>query len=184
MAKHGFLTKHGSVRNAIRKDVLFLGIPAILIFYAGLAVSARDGYDGLIETIWGLIRQPQNLSLLSLQNFIGLALFVTGFTHLLVAHFTLRRFYSSTLVIKEGHRLITHGINRFTRHPIYLGVLIICIGAVPVYASSLYGLLVMSALIPVFLVRIKIEESMLTEEFGDAYRIYKKNTRKLIPFIY
>ena len=55
---------------------------------------------------------------------------------------------------------------------------------VPVYASSLYGFLTLSALIPVFLNRIRMEERMLTEEFGDAYRNYEGVTSKLIPFIY
>jgi protein-S-isoprenylcysteine O-methyltransferase Ste14 len=58
-----------------------------------------------------------------------------------------------------------------------------CIG-LPVYASSLSGILIMSALIPVFLLRIKIEERLLIEEFGDAYLTYKESTSKLIPFIY
>jgi hypothetical protein len=40
--------------------------------------------------------------------------------------------------IREDHQLITHGIYRFTRHPIYLGALLVSIG-VPVYASSLLG---------------------------------------------
>jgi protein-S-isoprenylcysteine O-methyltransferase Ste14 len=40
------------------------------------------------------------------------------------------------------------------------------------------------ALIPVFLNRIRIEERMLIEEFGDAYREYRETTRKLIPFVY
>ena len=64
-----------------------------------------------------------------------------------------------------------------------MGAIMVCIG-IPVYASSLYGLLTMLALIPVFLIRIRLEERMLTEEFGDAYRRYRKTTRKLIPFIY
>ena len=55
---------------------------------------------------------------------------------------------------------------------------------VPVYVSSLYGLLTMSVLIPIFLNRIRMEERMLTEEFGDAHRTYKETTSKLIPFIY
>jgi len=59
----------------------------------------------------------------------------------------------------------------------------ICFG-VPVYAPSLYGFFVMSALIPLFLIRIRIEEAMLIEEFGDAYRSYKEETKKLIPFVY
>ena len=54
----------------------------------------------------------------------------------------------------------------------------------PVYASSLFGLLTMLVLIPILLNRIRMEERLLTEEFGDAYRTYKETTSKLIPFIY
>jgi protein-S-isoprenylcysteine O-methyltransferase Ste14 len=183
MAKRGFLARHRIVRNAIRDDVLFFAIPALFVFSAGLVISARDGYDGLVAKIWELVRQPGNLYLLSVQNIVGLALFIVGLTTALVAVVTLRWFYSSTLVMREDHQLITHGIYRFTRHPVYLGVIIAIIG-VPVYASSLYGLLVMSALIPILLNRIRIEERMLTDEFGDAYRTYKESTSKLIPFIY
>jgi protein-S-isoprenylcysteine O-methyltransferase Ste14 len=42
----------------------------------------------------------------------------------------------------------------------------------------------MSALIPIILNRIRMEERLLTEEFGDAYRAYVEATSKLIPFIY
>jgi protein-S-isoprenylcysteine O-methyltransferase Ste14 len=42
----------------------------------------------------------------------------------------------------------------------------------------------MSVLIPIFLNRIRIEEKMLNEEFGEAYQRYKEATSKLIPFIY
>ena len=183
MGKRGFLARHGIVRNAIREDVLYFCTPAAFVLSAGLVVSARDGYDGLAATTWDLVRQPQDLSLLSVPNILGLAFFVVGLTTALVALATLRRFYSSTLVTREDHELIQRGIYRFTRHPIYLGVVTMTIGA-PVYASSYYGLLIMSALIPIFLNRIRIEERMLTEEFGDAYRKYRKATRKLIPFVY
>ncbi|MFC2054519.1 methyltransferase family protein [Chloroflexota bacterium] len=183
MAKRDFLTRHRIVRNSIRDDVLFFALPAVLVLSAGLVVSARDGYDGMVEKIWELVRQPGNLYLLSIQNIVGLALFIVGLTTALVAVVTLRWSYSSTLVIREDHQLITHGIYRFTRHPVYLGVIIAIFGA-PVYASSLYGLLTMSALIPLILNRIRIEEKLLTEEFQDAYQKYKETTKKLIPFIY
>jgi protein-S-isoprenylcysteine O-methyltransferase Ste14 len=42
----------------------------------------------------------------------------------------------------------------------------------------------MSALIPIFLNRVRMEERLLTEEFGDAYRRYKEATSKLIPLVY
>ncbi len=183
MVRRGFLSRHGIVRNAIREDVLYFAIPAVLVYFVGLAVSARDGYDGLVAAIWNLVRQPRSLYLLSVQNIVGLALFVVGLTTALVAVGTLKRSYASTLVIREDHQLITHGIYRFTRHPVYLGVIIAVMG-VPMYASSLYGFLTMSVLIPLFLNRIRIEERVLTEEFGDAYRTYRETTSKLIPFIY
>ncbi len=183
MTKRKFLLRHGIVRNAIREDVIFFALPTLLIFFAGLIVSARNGYDGLLSTIWDLVRQPENLRLLSIQNTVGLALTVIGFTILFVAMGTLWWSHSPTLVIREGHQLITHGIYRFMRHPMYLGAITVCI-SVPVYASSLYGLLIMSALSPVFLNRIKIEERLLTDEFGDAYRAYMGTAKRLIPFIY
>lgn len=172
MAKRGFLTRHRIVRNAIREDVLCFALPWIFVLSAGMGVSA-----------WDLVRQQGSLYVLSVQSTVGLALIIIGLTIALVAQATLWQFYSSTLVIKEDHRLITHGIYRLTRHPIYLGSIMACIG-VPVYVSSLYGLLTMSALIPVFLNRIRIEERMLIDEFGDSYRVYKEATSKLIPFIY
>ena len=183
MAKREFLLRHGIVRNAIREDLVQFAIPAFVVFLAGLVVSARDGYDGLVPVLWNLVTQPSSLSTLSTQSIVGLVLFVGGLTTALVAVSTLRRFYSSALVIREDHQLITHGIYRFTRHPIYLGVIVACMG-IPVYASSWLGLATMSALIPIVLNRIRIEERMLTEEFGDDYRTYQKTTSKLIPFIY
>jgi protein-S-isoprenylcysteine O-methyltransferase Ste14 len=183
MAKRGFLKNHGIVRNAIREDVLYFAIPALLVFTAGLAVSAWDGYDGLVGKIGELGRQPGSLDLLSVQNILGLALYVVGLTTAIVAQITLFRNYSGALIIREDHQLITHGIYRFTRHPVYLGVITAIIG-IPVFISSLYGLLIILALIPIFLNRIRMEERLLTEEFGDAYRTYKETTSKLVPFIY
>ena len=152
--------------------MVYFAIPALVVFSAGMVVSA-----------WDLVRHQGSLDILSVQDIVGLALIVIALINNLVAQVTLRRSYSSTLVIREDHQLVTHGVYRFVRHPIYLGVIMASIG-VPVYVSSLYGLLTMSAVIPVLLNRIRMEERMLTEAFGDAYRTYRETTSKLIPFIY
>ncbi len=86
-------------------------------------------------------------------------------------------------MIRNKHQLITHGIYRLVRHPIYLGVIVVALG-IAVYSSSLGGFVIMCALGPIFLNRIRMEERLLIEEFGDAYRKYKETTHKLIPFIY
>ncbi len=160
------------MQNIVRKDVLFFALPALFVYSTGMVVSA-----------WDMVRQRENLATLSLQSIVGVAFVVIGLIICLVAAATLRRFYSSTLVIRKDHQLITHGVYRLARHPIYLGTIMVSIG-VPVCFSSLYGILIMSALILLFLNRIRIEERMLTDEFGDAYRAYQETTSKLIPFIY
>ncbi len=183
MAKRGFLERHGVVRNSIRKDLIQFALPALTVFIIELQFCVRDGFSDFWGTVWGLIKQPGNLSLLPAQSITGLALFLTGLTIMLVGQTTLWRNYSGTVLIREDHQLITHGIYRFTRNPIYLGG-IMAITGIPVYVASLYGFLSSLILIPIVLNRIRLEERLLMEEFQDAFARYKETTRKLIPFIY
>jgi protein-S-isoprenylcysteine O-methyltransferase Ste14 len=187
MAKNGFLKRHGIVQNAIRRDILQFALPAMTVFIIELQFCARDsarnGLSGFWGTVWGLVKQPQTLSMFPVQSIIGLALFIIGLTIMIVGQATLWRNYSATVVIREDHQLITHGIYRFTRNPIYLGALMAFAG-LPVYAASLYGFLTMLFLIPIILNRIRLEEKLLTDTFPDAFQKYKETTKKLIPFIY
>jgi len=87
------------------------------------------------------------------------------------------------LQIVEGHRLVKDGLYRHIRHPMYLGEIIRDFGFVMIF-SSLYGMLLVSAATVFLLFRIEIEEKMLIEAFGEEYREYQRNTKKLIPYIY
>lgn len=42
----------------------------------------------------------------------------------------------------------------------------------------------MLGLIPLIFYRIKIEEKMMLEKFGDEYQEYMKKSKKLIPYLY
>ena len=170
-------------QKTVAKDILFFGIPAIVVFFFGLVLSSKDGYDGLLGKVWALIKQSESIGQLSFWNIAGLFVFAFGLSIAIVAVGTLKQFYSSTLITRENHRLITHGIYKIVRHPIYFGVLIAVMGP-PVYAPSLFGFLVMLLLVPIFLLRIHMEEKMLTERFPDEYETYRASTRKLIPFVY
>ena len=173
----------GLLRNAIKKDLLFFGIPALVVLFSGLIVSAQGGYDGLTETLWKLAVGDRQVSELSTANALGLMLLIVGLTIVVVAHLTLKRSYSSTLVIREDHQLVTNGIYHYVRHPVYLGSLIAIMGA-PMYGASGYGALVLSALVPLILLRIRIEEGLLIEQFGDEYSAYRARTKSLVPFIF
>jgi protein-S-isoprenylcysteine O-methyltransferase Ste14 len=50
--------------------------------------------------------------------------------------------------------------------------------------SSLYGVLLVGVATIFFLFRIEIEEKMLIEAFGEEYKEYQRNTKKMIPYIY
>ncbi len=185
MAKHGFLERLGIVRHVLKKDLLFFFLPWLTVFCIELAFceSHGDGVSDIWGIIWRLIKHPQNLSSLPLPRLIGLALFVIGLTLMIIAQLTLWQNYSGFVVIKKDHQLITHGLYRFTRNPIYLGAIMAFTG-LPVYAASVYGFLTIFLMIPIFLYRIRLEEQLLAEEFQDAYQKYKERTKKLIPFIY
>ena len=173
MAKRSFLSRLGIVRNAFKKDILYFFLPWITVLCIEAQFFVRD-----------LVKQPQSLFSFQVESIIGLALSIIGFALLVVSQLTLFRNYSSFLVIHKDHQLITHGIYRFTRNPMYLGVLIFFIGGAPVYAASLYGFFTLSLLIPVTLNRIRMEEKLLTEEFQDDFKKYRESTKKLFPFIY
>jgi len=162
----------GIKRNAIRKDLFSFLIPWITIMFLAVTVS-------LWEFAW--VRDPQIT--LSAPFITGITLIAIGLTIALVAVFTLRRSYSSSLVIREDHQLIRHGIYRHVRHPVYSGTSLALFG-MPLCLSSLFGLGIMLLVIPLFLNRMKIEEALLIQEFGAEYESYRKTTKKLIPFVY
>lgn len=180
-----FLEKSGIVRHVMKQDLLFFFLPFLTAICLELIVCEiyGDGFTGIWGALWELIKQPQTLFVLPWNRAVGPVLFVMGLTIMIVSQATLWRNYSGFVVIKKDHQLITHGIYRFIRNPIYLGVLIAFTG-LPLYAASLYGFLIMFVMIPIFLNRIRMEEKLLVEEFQDAFRNYKKTTKKLIPFIY
>ena len=113
----------------------------------------------------------------------GTTLFIAGLLIRVTAQATLKRNYSGTLRIREGHTLITHGIYSHVRHPVYTGVILSAL-AIPIYTTSLPGLLIALLGIPLFNYRIGNEEKMLIQEYGDQYLEYMKTTPKLIPSIY
>jgi protein-S-isoprenylcysteine O-methyltransferase Ste14 len=90
---------------------------------------------------------------------------------------------TSRLKIVEGHRLVTDGLYKHLRHPLYLGEILRNFGIVSLFSSG-YGLLFIMIGTIFLLFRINAEEIMLVKAFGSDYEDYKRKTKKLIPFIY
>jgi protein-S-isoprenylcysteine O-methyltransferase Ste14 len=97
---------------------------------------------------------------------------------------TLGRFFTTRVRLHEGQTLIREGFYRYVRHPAYSGLLLGTLGCVTLFASVLgLGAFVL-LVIPAMLYRIRVEELALTDQFGEEYTEYCRQTRRLIPFVY
>ncbi|MGE5403238.1 MAG: methyltransferase family protein, partial [Candidatus Doudnabacteria bacterium] len=84
---------------------------------------------------------------------------------------------------ERNHKVVTTGVYSFVRHPMYLGAILMFIGA-PLLLGSMYGIM-LGALLSLFLViRIFGEEKMLIEELEGYVDYTKKVKYRLIPFIW
>ena len=155
--------------HTARADWVFI-VPTVVIWVSSLLVTAWD-----FIYLQGATYRFGPLSVL------GLILFLIGQIIRRMGKKALGKQYSYGL--KPPEILVKRGLYKRVRHPIYLAMLLYTAG-IPLFFSSLYGFLVTLGFIPFTLYRIRIEEKMLIDTFGDEYREYTKKTRKIIPFVY
>lgn len=85
----------------------------------------------------------------------------------------------TTKVISSSGKFVASGIHRYTRHPWYLGgILIIWTGLVELTVSRL---IMNSVLTLYFVVGACLEERKLVAEFGNEYRKYQEQVSMLLP---
>jgi protein-S-isoprenylcysteine O-methyltransferase Ste14 len=114
----------------------------------------------------------------------GVVVLVAGFLFRAWAILTLGRFFTPTVQVQSGQRVIESGPYRYLRHPSYTGMLVGLLGLGIAFDNWL-SLLVL-ALLPLvgLVVRIYYEESVLREVLGDDYRDYASRTRRLVPGVW
>ncbi|WP_432258845.1 methyltransferase family protein [Cupriavidus sp. TMH.W2] len=116
-------------------------------------------------------------------RWIGVALFAGGGVLRLWPVFVLGRRFSGLVAIQPGHTLVTTGIYGVIRHPSYLGLLISSLGWVLAFRSGV-GVVLTLLMVPALLARIRAEEALLRDQFGDAYASYCARTWRMLPGIY
>ena len=110
--------------------------------------------------------------------YAGLALVGAGLAIALVAEFQFIRAQTATLPIRPASALVTGGIYRFSRNPMYLGMSFVLAGF-GLAANSLWYLLALApAMYAVFRLAIEPEERYLETKFGEAYRSYRRRARR------
>lgn len=100
------------------------------------------------------------------------------------SHADLGTNWSITLEVRDKHQLVTHGVYRWARHPMYLALLLYSAGqalALPNwFAGPSYGV----AMVVLFAFRVGAEERLMREAFGEDYERYSGATKRLVPGVW
>lgn len=89
--------------------------------------------------------------------------------------------WSVTLELREGHQLVTRGVFRSIRHPMYASTWLFCLAQGLLLENWLAGWSLLVAFAALYFVRTPREEQMMWEAFGDEYREYMRQTGRLLP---
>jgi len=129
-----------------------------------------DRYIVIIELLW----HPAVL-------LAGAALLLAGFATVLVIHFHMGENWRSGTRDTDRTALVTTGPFTVSRYPMMMAVVTAQTGfflALP----SLFSLLCLAVGVWAVLAQVDIEEVVLEQRFGDAYRSYCKSTPRWLRF--
>lgn len=115
---------------------------------------------------------------------IGFAIYITGHTVGILGRTSLGNNWShgSEYQIKPNQALVTSGIYRYIRHPIYAGFLMIVVGGQLVVESYLVIPFTLLCYVVMHSIMLK-EEHILTAQFGKQYSDYMIHTSRIFPGI-
>ena len=113
-------------------------------------------------------------------NILGVVPLACGIALNLVADKAFHQAQTTVKPFEESAALITTGVFRITRNPMYLGYVLILIGvALIVRSLTPYAVIAVFAIL-MDRVFIRVEEQMLEKQFGQAWVDYAKRVRRWI----
>lgn len=114
----------------------------------------------------------------------GLALDLAGIGFAIWARLALGANWSGIVATtKEGHELVQTGPYAIVRHPIYAGILLAMIGTA-LTLGTLAGYIGLLCGFVAIMIRVNVEESLMSRQFNEAYEAYRRRTKKLVPFLW
>ncbi len=114
-------------------------------------------------------------------RWIGVVLFAGAAILLWKTHRDLGRNWTPTLGIRDDHTLVTEGIFKSIRHPMYAAHLLWGLAQPLILTNWIVGFSFLVTQLLQYLLRIKAEEQMMLDQFGDQYQDYMNNTGRFLP---
>jgi protein-S-isoprenylcysteine O-methyltransferase len=145
-----------------------------IVIYTCIAIAVSFGFLG-IGTIHTAI---------SIIPWVGLDFILVGLIIRWTAILTLRKYFTTNVVIQSDHRIIKAGLYRFVRHPSYSGSIISFCGLGLAFSNLISFVVLVIPITIAFLKRIQLEEQALSGAFREEYTDYCKMSWALFPWIY
>ncbi|MGH8060669.1 MAG: protein-S-isoprenylcysteine O-methyltransferase [Pseudoxanthomonas sp.] len=116
-----------------------------------------------------------------LAPWLGAATWLIGLGLFWRSHADLGIHWSVTLELRSTHRLVTRGVYRLVRHPMYAAFILFGVAQALLLPNWIAGSSMMVAVALLCAVRIPNEEAMTCGFFGQEYRDYMQRTGSVIP---
>lgn len=167
---------HGSRSLGVRVIQSRKGkLEILLILLAALGFFAPIVW--IASPVFEFSEYPLRAELLAL----GIAFNAVGLWLFHRSHADLGLNWSITLEVREKHQLITHGVYRCIRHPMYTALFLCSAGQMFVIPNWAVGPSYLVTFGILFAFRIRAEEKMMLDTFGKDYEEYRARTKRLLP---
>ena len=119
-----------------------------------------------------------------IQGWLGLFFATAALVIFQLTHKALGRNWSISLDVREDHQLVTDGIYRRVRHPMYSAFWLWGLAQALLLPNWIAGFAGLVGFGTLFFGRVAREERMMLETFGDSYRAYMARTGRVFPLIF
>lgn len=162
-----------------------------------LTVDRRPGADTrrLIISLAGLGIIPGIYAATSFPEFasyhghpvllvLGVIAGITALILFRLTHKALGKMWSVSLQLKQDHKLVTTGIYKRIRHPMYTAFWCLAIAQALLLPNYVAGFAGIAGFGYLFFTRVGAEEAMMLEAFGEEYDLYRMRTWRVLPYLY
>src|SRR5580704_14278672 len=159
--------RHERVRERVLMAISFTGLFAVPAIYSFTGAPRFADHPFQPVLAW-----------------LGVLVLVSALLLFFHTHRRLGCFWSVTLEIRQNHGLVTDGIYRFVRHPMYSAYFLWALSQALLLPNWIAGPAGIVGFGTLFAFRVGREERMMLAAFGDAYAEYAARTKRIIPGVF
>ena len=149
-----------------------LGLLLLAMFIVPLVYSASSWLDFA------------NYTLPTWAGWVGVLLIILALIVFWRAHVDLKTNWSPSLEIREKHELITRGIYGYIRHPMYASQWLWVIAQPLLLQNWIAGWLDLFVFSLFYTLRVRAEEKLMIDTFGEQYREYMQKVGGVFPKLF